>query len=54
MGGTRPQASPTAWGSWAGRYGPQKADNRPYYWANQQDAWQGTTHRDNIPPANLP
>ena len=36
------------WGSWAGRYG--RNDNyqdRPYYWANQADAWQGTTHREN-------
>lgn len=36
------------WGSWAGRYGfntnyPGKA----YYWANQFDAWNGTTNRDN-------
>jgi hypothetical protein len=36
------------WGSWAGRYGHQKAEgDRPYYWANQQDTWQGTTNRDN-------
>jgi hypothetical protein len=36
------------WGSWAGRYGPQDgAEKRAYYWANQKDAWQGTTHRDN-------
>jgi hypothetical protein len=21
--------------------------DRPYYWANQQDTWQGSTHRDN-------
>jgi hypothetical protein len=37
-----------AWGSWAGRYGrnPEFKD-RPYYWANQADAWGGTTHRDN-------
>src|SRR5262245_34293644 len=36
------------WGSWAGRYGrnPNFKD-RPYYWANQADTWQGTTHRDN-------
>jgi hypothetical protein len=36
------------WGSWAGRYGrnPEFGD-RPCYWANQADAWQGTTHRDN-------
>jgi hypothetical protein len=37
-----------AWGSWAGRYGrnPNYKD-RPYYWANQEDTWQGSTHRDN-------
>ena len=37
-----------AWGSWAGRYGPQDgAAGKPYYWANQVDTWQGTTDRDN-------
>lgn len=36
------------WGSWAGRYGANdEQPGRPYYWANQADAWQGTTHRDN-------
>ncbi|MCA9187109.1 MAG: DUF1593 domain-containing protein [Planctomycetales bacterium] len=36
------------WGSWAGRYGRnENHGDRPYYWANQQDTWQGTTHRDN-------
>jgi hypothetical protein len=36
------------WGSWAGRYGPNpEHPGRPYYWANQADTWQGTTHRDN-------
>jgi len=36
------------WGSWAGRYGVQdEAQGKPYYWANQPDSWQGTTHRDN-------
>jgi hypothetical protein len=36
------------WGSWAGRYGLQDpSSGKPYYWANQSDAWQGTTHRDN-------
>ena len=24
-----------------------RAEKRAYYWANQKDAWQGTTHRDN-------
>src|SRR4051812_46250627 len=36
------------WGSWAGRYGLQKeGEKRAYYWANQKDDWQGTTHREN-------
>ncbi len=36
------------WGSWAGRYGPNPAQKGlPYYWANQPDTWQGTTHREN-------
>jgi hypothetical protein len=36
------------WGSWAGRYGRQPAaGDRPYYWANEKDTWQGTTHREN-------
>ena len=36
------------WGSWAGRYGlNEKESPRPYYWANQRDTWEGTTHRDN-------
>jgi len=36
------------WGCWAGRYGrnPEFGD-RPCFWANQVDSWQGTTHRDN-------
>ena len=37
-----------AWGSWSGRYGPREdAAGRPYFWANQVDAWNGTTNRDN-------
>lgn len=37
-----------AWGSWGGRYGLNKAhEGRPYYWADQADAWKGGTHRDN-------
>ena len=37
-----------AWGSWAGRYGPREdAAGKPYYWANQADAWNSTTNRDN-------
>jgi len=37
-----------SWGSWAGRYGLRDdVSGKPYYWANQVDAWQGTTNRDN-------
>jgi hypothetical protein len=36
------------WGSWAGRYGRnENFQDRPYYWANVQDNWQGSRHRDN-------
>jgi dienelactone hydrolase len=36
-------------GSWAGRYGLREgAAGQAFYWANQQDAWQGTTNRDNM------
>jgi Protein of unknown function (DUF1593) len=36
------------WGSWAGRYGlNENFPGKPYYWANQRDAWNGTTNRDN-------
>ncbi len=36
------------WGSWGGRYGRNdEYAGQPYYWANQADTWQGTTHRDN-------
>jgi hypothetical protein len=36
------------WGSWAGRYGKRdNADDRPYYFANVQDEWNGSTHREN-------
>jgi hypothetical protein len=36
------------WGSWAGRYGfNPESGNWPFYWANQADAWEGSTHRDN-------
>lgn len=35
-------------GSWAGRYGPREDfPGLPYYWANQTDALDGTTHREN-------
>jgi cellulose-binding protein len=37
-----------SWGSWAGRYGLNtNYPGKPYYWANQFDAWCGTTNRDN-------
>jgi len=36
------------WGSWAGRYGLNlEIPRRSYYWANQQDTWQGANHREN-------
>jgi hypothetical protein len=36
------------WGSWAGRYGLNtNFQGKPYYWANQLDAWNGSSHRDN-------
>lgn len=36
------------WGSWAGRYGANETlRGKPYFWANQIDAWNGTTNRDN-------
>ncbi|MCY2954044.1 MAG: DUF1593 domain-containing protein [Planctomycetota bacterium] len=36
------------WGSWAGRYGQNETcPGRPYYWANQQDTWQGSASREN-------
>ena len=36
------------WGSWAGRHGLNtNFPGKPYFWANQFDAWQGTTNRDN-------
>ena len=45
--GMNDPAQPT-WGSWAGRYGRNEHhEDKPYYWANQQDTWQGTTHREN-------
>ena len=45
--GMNDPAEPT-WGSWAGRYGPNpEHPGRPYYWANQPDAWRGSTTRDN-------
>ncbi len=45
--GMNDPAQPT-WGSWAGRYGPnENFPGKPYYWANQRDAWNGLTNRDN-------
>ena len=36
------------WGSWAGRYGANETfPAKPYFWANQIDAWNGSTNRDN-------
>jgi hypothetical protein len=36
------------WGSWAGRYGRHPEYQQfNYYWANQADTWNGSTHRDN-------
>jgi hypothetical protein len=36
------------WGSWAGRYGVREdSAGKPFYWANQLDAWNGATNRDN-------
>jgi hypothetical protein len=41
------------WGGWAGRYGlmgdseMEHAAGKPYYWANQADTWNGSTHREN-------
>jgi hypothetical protein len=35
------------WGSWGGRYGPHdEFPEKPYYWANVKDTWQGTSSRD--------
>ncbi|MBP7052854.1 MAG: DUF1593 domain-containing protein [Phycisphaerae bacterium] len=37
-----------SWGSWAGRYGPNESfPGARYYWANQIDAWDGASSRDN-------
>jgi hypothetical protein len=36
------------WGSWAGRYGPnENFPGKRYFWANQTDAWNGASSRDN-------
>ena len=44
--GMNDPSQPT-WGSWAGRYGSRTNDAKNYFWANQFDAWHGTTNRDN-------
>jgi hypothetical protein len=42
------EPSQPQWGGWAGRYGPMDGmEGRPYYWANQEDTWKGTKHREN-------
>lgn len=36
------------WGSWAGRYGKRDdVGDRNYFWANEQDTWNGSTSREN-------
>ncbi len=36
------------WGSWAGRYGKRDdAGAKNYWWANVEDTWSGSTHREN-------
>src|SRR5438093_10739217 len=36
------------WGSWAGRYGLMPdAGGRTYFWANAEDVWEGSGHREN-------
>jgi hypothetical protein len=36
------------WGGWGGRLGHNpRHPEKPYFWANQFDAWNGSTHRDN-------
>jgi hypothetical protein len=36
------------WGSWAGRYGKRDgAEGKNYWWANVEDTWDGTEHREN-------
>jgi hypothetical protein len=45
--GLNDEQNPT-WGSWAGRYGLMPdAGEKKYYWANAEDQWEGTTHREN-------
>jgi hypothetical protein len=36
------------WGGWGGRLGHQERfPGKAYFWANQRDAWNGSTNRDN-------
>jgi hypothetical protein len=36
------------WGTWAGRYGKlDDAGAKNYWWANVEDVWEGSTHREN-------
>jgi hypothetical protein len=45
--GLNDEQQPT-WGSWAGRYGLMPdAGEKKYYWANAEDNWEGTKHREN-------
>jgi hypothetical protein len=45
--GLNDQQRPT-WGSWAGRYGLMPdAGDRNYFWANAEDEWEGSRHREN-------
>ena len=37
------------WGSWGGRYGHNpEHPGKNYYWANQEDNWNGTLNRNNV------
>jgi hypothetical protein len=37
------------WGSWGGRYGHNpEHPGRNYYWANQEDEWNGAVNRNNV------
>jgi len=37
------------WGSWGGRYGlNEEHPGKNYYWANQEDDWDGSLNRNNV------
>jgi hypothetical protein len=37
------------WGSWGGRYGHNpEHPGKNYYWANQEDGWNGSVNRNNV------